>query len=217
MDDWFALINLESGQLRDPVAGTECLRNLSKQLERWEGHIYEKLSRNLNSFAEGLFSYQPVLTQALSPLIERWGAPAIQSLSRIWQIEADEKRHPLPLIERRTRQALWEESLDETVSLLGEEQLWEAWDALSEVLGRSWRGSMLSECVNSLLRPVLDRRKHTDQGCLELFRFLHNARPFQRGKRASYSPAELVGLNLPDDPLILLGLEPKCKAKSAGF
>jgi hypothetical protein len=27
----------------------------------------------------------------------------------------------------------------------------------------------LAECVNSLLRPILDGRKHTDQGSLELF------------------------------------------------
>ena len=209
VDDWFALIDLESGQLRDPVAGAEYLRNLGQQLQGWEGRIYEKLSSNLNTFAEGLFHYQPVLAQTLSLLVERWGAPAIQALSRIWQIEADEKRHPLPLIEWQARQLLWENSLDEAVSLLGEEQLWKAWDALSEVLGRSWRGSMLAECINSLLRPVLDKRKHTDQGCLELFRLLHNVRPFERGKRANHSPAELVGLDMPDDPLILLGLAPK--------
>jgi type IV pilus assembly protein PilB len=35
---------------------------------------------------------------------------------------------------------------------------------------------MLAECLNSLLRPLLDRRKQTDQGCLELFRLLHNVR-----------------------------------------
>lgn len=208
VDDWFALIDLESGQLRDPVASMECLRNLGEQLQGWEGRIYEKLSNNLNTFAERLFSYQPVLAQALSPLIKCWGAPAIQALSRIWQIEADEKRHPLPLVKRRARQVLWAKSLDEAVSLLGEEQLWKAWDALSKVLGRSWRGSMLAECVNSLLRPLLDGRKHTDQGCLELFRFLHNVRPFERGKRADHSPAELVGLNVPSDPLALLGLAP---------
>jgi hypothetical protein len=130
-------------------------------------------------------------------------------LSRIWQIEAGEKRCPLPLVDRQARQVLWEENLDEAASLLGPEQLWEAWDALSKVLGRSWRGSMLAECVNSLLRPVLDKRKHTDQGCLELFRFLHNARPFKRGKRVDHSPAQLVGLDVPDDPLTLLGLAPK--------
>ena len=169
----------------------------------------EKLSSNLINWAEGLFRYQSVLNQAISPLIEQWGAPAIRALCRIWQIEADAKRHPLPLVERQTRQVLWGESLDEAASLLGPEQLWDAWDALSEMLNRSWRGSMLAECVNSLLRPILDGRKHTDQGCLELFRFLHNVRPFRRGKRVGHSPAQLAGLHLPDDPFILLGLAPK--------
>ncbi len=209
VDAQFALIDLESGQLRDPIAGAACLRDLGRQLQGWSGRIYEKLSNNLTNWAEGLFRYQSVLNQAISPLIEQWGAPAIRALCRIWQIEADEKRHPLPLVERQTRQVLWGESLDEAASLLGPEQLWDAWDALSEVLSRSWRGSMLAECVNSLLRPILDGRKHTDQGCLELFRFLHNVRPFRRGKRANHSPAQLAGLDVPDDPFVLLGLAPK--------
>jgi hypothetical protein len=204
-----ALIDLETGQLRDPVAGAECLCDLGTQMQQGDGRIYQKLSTHLINWAEDLFGYQPVLAQAMSPLIERWGAPAIQALSRIWQLEADEKRHPLPLVERRGRQVLWEESLYEAVSLLGSDQLWEAWEALCAVLERSWRGSMMSECVNSLLRPVLDRRKCTDQGCLELFRFLHNVRPFGRGKRAGHSPAQLVRLDVPDDPLTLLGLAPK--------
>jgi hypothetical protein len=178
-------------------------------LQAWEGRIYEKLSTNLVNWAEALFSYHPVLVAALAPLIERWGAPAIQALSRIWQIEANEKRYPLPLLERQARRVLWEESLDKAFSLLGPEQLWLAWDALSQTLDHSWRGSMLAECVNSRLRPVLDGRKHTDQGCLELFRFLHNVQPFARGKRAGFSPAQLVGLDIPDDVLTLLGLDSK--------
>jgi hypothetical protein len=209
VDAQFALIELESGQLWDPIMGSQCLRQIGQQLQTWQGRIYQKLSRNLDSFAEGLFAYQPILSQALAPLIERWGAPAIQALSRIWQIEADEKRQPPPSSECQTRQALWQASLDEAASLLGEEQLWQAWHSLCQVLGHSWRGSMLAECVNSLLRPILDGRKHTDQGCLELFRFLHNVRPFERGKRAGHSPAQLVGLHMPYDPLTLLGLAPK--------
>jgi hypothetical protein len=209
VDAQFALIDMESGQLRDPVAGAESLRNLGKQLQEWNGRIYKKLSSNLVNWAEELFHYYPVLVEALSPLTERWGTPAMRALSRIWQIEADEKRRPLPLSERQARQVLWEESLDKALSLLGPQQLWQAWDALSHILGRSWRGSMLAECVNSLLRPVLDGRKHTDQGCLELFRFLHNVRLFERGKRAGHSPAQLVGLDVPDDALTLLGLAPK--------
>ncbi|MCP4937410.1 MAG: hypothetical protein GY927_25170 [bacterium] len=206
VDAWFALIDLENGQLRNPEEGSQSLCKLGKQLETWEGGIYQKLSRNLNSFAKGLFSYQPVLAQALAPLVERWGSQAIQSLSRLWQIEADEKRQPSALLQQRTQQQLWGTCLDEALSFLGEEQFWTAWEAVRETLSRSWRGSMLAECVNSLLRPILDGRKHTDQGCLELFRFLHNVRPFQPGKRAGKSPAQLVNLDVPDDPLTLLGL-----------
>lgn len=209
VDAEFALIDLNTGQLRDPSAGIERLRHLGQQLQDWEGGIYKKLSSYLVNLADSLFRYQPVLTQALAPLIERWGASALQALSCLWQIEADEKRHPWPLAERPTRQAHWERCLDEAVAVLGLEQLGSAWDAVSQVLGRAWRGSMLAECVNSLLRPRLNGRKHTDQGCLELFRFLHNVRPFQRGKRAGHSPAHLVGLDVPDDPLTLLGLPPK--------
>lgn len=214
VDAQFALIDLESGQLRDAVAGAECLRGLGKQLQEWDGRIYDKLSSNLINWAEALFCYQPVLARALSPLIAQWGAAAIQALSRIWQIEADEKRWPLSLPEWQARQIVWEENLDEALALLEPQQLWEAWEALSQVLGRSWRGSMLAECVNSLLRPVLDARKHTDQGCLELFRFLHNVHPFERGKRAGRSPAQLVGLDVPDDALTLLGLAPKASSAS---
>jgi hypothetical protein len=209
VDEQFALIDLESGQLRDPLLGATRLHDLGEQLSQWKGRIYEKLSSNLSHWAEALFAYHPLLQQALAPLIEQWGAPAIQALSRIWQIEADHKRHPRPLTQQQARQALWEQSLDHAVAQLGFEQLGVAREALGKVLGRSWRGSMLAECINSLLRPVLRQRKSTDQECLELFRFLHNVRPFARGKRSYHCPAELAGLVVPDDPLSLLGLAPK--------
>jgi hypothetical protein len=209
VDDQFALIDLDSGQLRDPALGTACLRKMGEQLAQWKGRIYEKLSSNLVHWAEALFAYHPSLQQALKPLIVQWGAPAIQALSRMWQIEANHKRHPLPLNQKIAQRALWEQSLDQAEALLGTEPLGEAWKALCKVLGRSWRGSMLAECINSLLRPVLLRRKSTDQQCLELFRFLHNVRPFARGKRRHHSPAGLAGLPVPQDPLTLLGLAPK--------
>jgi hypothetical protein len=159
--------------------------------------------------AEALFRYQGVLAQALQRLSAHWGTATIQALARIWQLDADARRHPIAWAEQSVRQHLWRASLDAAVAEVGPEQVWVAWDAVCAVLGRAWRGSMLAECVNSLLRPILARRKATDQGCLELFRFLHTVRRFARGKRAGKSPAELVGLALPDDPLTLLGLAPK--------
>jgi hypothetical protein len=208
VDEWFALIDLETGHLRDVAVGMGHLQTLGEQLHSWSGRIYHKLSGNLKNWAAGLFSYQPILAQALHPLQARYGAQAMAALCRMWQIEADQRRHPLALVEQQRRQTLWTDSLDEAWACLGE-HLWTAWHELCQLLGRVWRGSMLAECVNSLLRPLLDRRKHSDQGCLELFRLLHNVRPFKRGKRAGSSPAHLVGLTVPDDPLLLLGLKPK--------
>lgn len=84
VDAEFALIDLKTGQLRDSVAGAERLRGLGRQLQQWAGGIYEKLSRYLINLADHLFCYQPVLTQVLAPLVERWSAPVIQALSRMW-------------------------------------------------------------------------------------------------------------------------------------
>jgi hypothetical protein len=209
VDDWFALIDLTSGQLRSVTEGIQQLQDLAEQLQGWSGRIYQKLASHLQNWAPGLFSYQPVLAEALRPLQTRYGQPAITALCRLWQLEANLKRRPMSKVDHAHHHRLWQQCLDQAVAQLGETDLWSAWEQLSQLLNRSWRGSMLAECVNSLLRPVLAGRKHTDQGCLELFRFSHNVRPFARGKRANYSPAQLVGLDIPDDPLILLGLEPK--------
>jgi hypothetical protein len=209
VDDHFALIDLDSGYLRDAATSSRHLRALGQQLSRLSGRIYHKLATHLHNWAPDLFSYQFALRQALAPLQREYGHQAIAALSRIWHCQADEKRRRLSLPEQQQRQHIWQQSLDAAYALLGDSRLWQAWDALVTVLQRPWRGSMLAECINSLLRPLLNQRKQTDQGCLELFRFLHNVRPFQRGKRAGHSPAQLVGIVIPDDPLSLLGLAPK--------
>jgi hypothetical protein len=209
VDEWFALIDLSSGQLQAVTEGITQLQSLGQQLQGWSGRIYQKLATNLQNWAPGLFSYQPVLAEALRPLQVRYGLPAIAALARLWQLQATQKRRPLSHLEQARYQQLWQQGLDEAVAHLGETHLWPAWEQLHQLLSRCWRGSMLAECINSLLRPILAGRKHTDQGCLELFRFLHNVRPFARGKRADHSPAQLVGLDVPVDPLILLGLNPK--------
>ena len=210
VDSWFGLIDLESGGLRDVTKGVAQLRALGQQIQALPGgRIYASVGSMLIHQAEALFRYQAVLEVALQPLEVEWGGGAIQALARIWQLDADARRRGKAWNAQAERERLWQSSLDTAVAHLGAEQVWSAWEAVCRVLGRSWRGSMLAECVNSLLRPILDGRKATDQGCLDLFRFLHNVRPFARGKRAGMSPAQAVGLEVPDDPLTLLGLASK--------
>ncbi len=214
VDAQFALIDLETGQVRDPSTAAAILRSTGQQLSHWKGRIYAKLSANLMNWADSMFTYSPTLRKALLPWIEQWGNPAFQSLARLWQLENDAKRQPVPLANRPVQHALWNHFFDEALSQLPIEALVQAWKALKQVLTHAWRGSMLCECINSLLRPILASRKSSDQGCLELFRFLHNVHRFLRGKRTGFSPAELAGISLPADPLTLLGLAPKCQSNS---
>ncbi|NIW09315.1 MAG: hypothetical protein GWN33_01465, partial [Gammaproteobacteria bacterium] len=92
VDDCFALIELPSGQLPEVTRAISRLQALAEQLQSWSGRIYQKLSRNLKNWAPQLFSYQPILRQALQPLQTRYGLKAITALARMWQIEADQKR-----------------------------------------------------------------------------------------------------------------------------
>lgn len=140
VDDQFALIDLNSGQLRDPLASAAILRSVGTQLSQWQGRIYEKLSANLTHWADGSFAYHAGLSQALQILANQWGAEAIQALSCVWQIEADQKRHPKPFVYRQTQQTLWEMYLGKAANCLAVEQLDAAWKAVCQILSHSWRG-----------------------------------------------------------------------------
>lgn len=209
VDDCFALVDFETGHFPNSQTIITQLQAIGEQMRHWSGRIYQKLASNLIHWAPKLLSYQAPLQEAFSSVFMHYGHSAVHALMAIWQIEAHQKRHPLPLMQQQILQQLWEQHLDVATQHLDEACLWEAWDAISQLLARSWRGSMLAECVNSLLRPRLKVRQHTDQGCLELFRFFHNLRPFQRGKRQGYSPAQLVGLDTPHDLFSLLGIPSK--------
>ena len=215
-DAEFGLIERSTGELRDPQLAVQRLQTLGQQFKQWSGAIYEKISGYFRNLAAGLFGYVPVLKRAMQPLLDRWGTSGVQALTRLWQCEADARRHARPVVEQQRLHRVWTAGLDAACVALGD-QLWSAWDELAALLGKVWRGSSLAECINSKLRPVFDGRDQTDQGCLELFRFLHNTHVFARGKRAGHSPAQLVHLDVPDDPLTLLGFAPKCQSNLAAF
>lgn len=208
VDAEFGMIDLTTGALRDSRRSATHLRKVGRHMQTLVGRMCNVLGTMLTHWAEGLVSYRPRLADTLAPLIETWGAPAVQALSRLWQVEAEIRRGHLSFGQRQALGYMWCDSVDAAAQLLGD-HLFEVWETLSAILGRIWRGSMAAECVNSLLRPRLNTRKQVDQGELELFRFLHNTHCFARGKRAKRTPAELVGIKVPADRFTLLGLAPK--------
>ena len=208
VDAEFAMIDLATGALRDSASSATHLQTIGQRRQALMGRTCDVLGTSLTHWADGLVSYLPRLAHTLTPLSQTWGLAAVQALSRLWQVEAEIRRGHLSFSQRQALEQIWGDSLDEAVRHLGE-HLFEVWESLSAILGRIWRGSMAAECVNSLLRPRLNTRKHADQGELDLFRFLHNTHRFARGKRANHSPAELVGIGVPADRFTLLGLAPK--------
>ena len=203
VDAEFAMIELPTGCLRDAAASQARLVSLAAQIKVLPGRPAQVLGTSLGTWAAGLLSYLPRLAAALVPLGATWGVAGLQALQRLWQVEATQRRGHQTPTERQAGERLWQAALDEAAARLGA-ALFPVYDELTEILGRSWRGSMAAECVNSLLRPLLRGRKQSDQGIAELFRFIHNTHTFARGKRAGQSPAALVGIALPAEPLDLL-------------
>jgi hypothetical protein len=119
VDDWFALIELSTGQLREVSEGIKQLQGLGEQLQGWSRRICQKLTVNLQNWAAGLFSYQPVLAEALRPLQTRYGEPAIMALCRLWQLEANQKRRPWSKEEQARYHRLWQQCLNEALAELG--------------------------------------------------------------------------------------------------
>jgi len=207
VDGLFAMIEVHTGQVGNVQDKMARLQSLGQEIHSLGGRACTTLGTTLINQAPALCAYLPRLAQALAPLQAQWGVGPIAALCRIWQVEEHLRRGHLSLAERRDLNAMWRASLDEAATAMGE-AVFEAWDEVEGVLGLNWRGSNAAECVNSLLRPHLDAHRYTDQEALELRRFLHNVHTFERGKRAGHSPAQLVGLDLPDDPFTLLGLPP---------
>ena len=205
VNDLFAMIDLESGMIVEEAKVIADLQKLGQQIRALGGRACCAVATTLIEQASWLFAYLPRLSSALAPLQAQWGCEAIASLCRLWQVQETNRRCPRSIVERQRLNALWQANFDIVAQLLGDD-LFAAWDDVETVLGANWRTSSAAECVNSLLRTHFNAHKSTNQNALELRRFFHNTHTFARGKRAGHSPAELVGISLPPDPLTLIGL-----------
>lgn len=205
VNELFAMIDQDSGNVVDQAKAAAQLQGLAQQIHDLGGRACGTVATTLTNQALNLFAYAPRLVEALVPLQAHWGPEAVADLCRMWQVDETTRRCHLSRTKRRQLNAIWQASFESVALRLGDD-LFDAWDDVQAVLGANWRTSSAAECVNSLLRPYFNAQRSTHQGALELRRFLHNTHTFARGKRAGHSPAELVGIPLPPDPLTLLGL-----------
>jgi hypothetical protein len=76
--------------------------------------------------------------------------------------------------------------------------------AVFEALDRTLLASSAVECVNSLTRLREGAKRHPHPKFVYFLAWLHNTRAFTEGKRKGLTPAELLGVALPDDGCAML-------------
>lgn len=154
----------------------------------------EPLNQELKSLATGLASYWGYYERAADVyqgLIERYPRPLVQALACGWQLQKQATNSKDYRIRQRVAQDAefyfaYAASLLPAASDAIRQEVVEAFD--TEV-----RSSSLVENVNSALRPLLQTcRGQVNQALLDLFAYVHNHRPFERGKRAGFAPIELL-------------------------
>lgn len=198
-----------TGEVRTPAQVQAELQTLHTAFAQCAGGSQaEALVRALAHQAAALTTALPHLQTALAPLTAAWGEEATRHVCRLWQALQD-WAFPgwLPAQRHQLEQAITD-SLAWASAHLGH-RLSTLQNLVATLLAQWPRTSSAIECLNSLLRPFLNGRKHVSQGFLELFRFFHNTHVFQRGPRAGHSPLELAGGPHLADPLAALGLGSK--------
>lgn len=198
-----------SGQVRMPIqVQTELCQLTTAFTPLANGTHAQNLVSLLRNQTKALTTLLPYIQQALLPLQIAWGEKAAQVVCRLWQAMQE---WAFPFWQPEQRQQL-ANAITESLAWASEHlahQLPTLQHLLAAILAQWPRTSSSIECLNSLLRPYLNARKHVSQGFLELFRFFHNTHRFVRGKRSGMSPLELAGGPHIADPLAFLGLGQK--------
>ncbi len=198
-----------SGQVRTPVQVQSELSRLTTAFALWaKGTQAQNLVRLLSGQTQALTTILPFIQQALQPLQTAWGEQATRVVCRLWQALQE---WAFPFWQPAQRQLL-EQAITESLAWASEhlaQHLPTLQHLVAAILAQWPRTSSAIECLNSLLRPYLNARKHVSQGFLELFRFFHNTHRFVRGKRIGSTPLELAGGPQIADPLAFLGLGQK--------
>ena len=76
--------------------------------------------------------------------------------------------------------------------------------AVFELLDRVPVASSAVECVNSIIRLRQGGKRHPNPDFIYLLAWLHNTRSFTEGRRKGLTPAQLLGIQLPDNGWTML-------------
>lgn len=204
LHDAFELVDLRSGEIRDPATATWFLQEILTALTQIEQAQVQAFVKTLRTHQAHLLTFLDWAAAALldyrSALAHHFPQPATQhhferTVARHWRLR-QALINGQPPSQRTATQARTDflalSHADPASELLA--------NRLLRILDGAGHTSSLVECVNSLLKRFLSSRQAfrnplTLQAYLNLFVLWHNMHTFARGKRTGQSPYQLAGID----------------------
>ncbi len=220
VSDAFVIVDLRSGEIRDRAIDEWMLDAAIEAMLEVNDADVVKMGCRLREHKPHLLTYLKGLDAALPPLRESLHRylddpdlekAVLRSVARHWrlqhEVQSNQRRNFRPSLKRAEQDMrLWIE---------GTPFLEEWAQRLQTVLEGVQRTSSAAENINSILKPLLTRKKHfanaeTTHNFIALFVLWHNMRVFKEGKRKGKSPFEILGIDLGEpDWRTLLGYPPR--------
>jgi len=219
LHDALALVDIRSGEIRDPATSQWFLQEILTGLEQIEHKKVKKFTKTLRNHQSQLLTFLDWTAAALADYDVQLTAcipdanvrlQFIQAVARSWLLDQMLINGHRQWRAEAKKAASLVNSVTDTDIVLAEYAL-----SLRRILDASGRTSSLIESINSLLKSFFRNRKgfknqETMQAFLNLFVLWHNMRIYEsRCKRGGKSPFQLAGIDLgTDDWLTLLGFPP---------
>jgi hypothetical protein len=217
--DAFEIVDLRSGEIRDRERNEWLLDEAIAAMSRLDNPDVVKMSLRLDNHKKYLLLYLDWLETQLSPLraelhtyldepdLEK---VVLRAVARRWRLQ-----HEVESMQRRTFRSSLKRAEQELALWIEGDSFLEQWSERTHTL-LEWvqRASSAAENVNSIFKPLVNRKKHFDNAdtnlnFVALFALWHNTRTFKEGKRAGFSPFEILGIDLAEkDWRTLLGYPP---------
>jgi hypothetical protein len=217
--DAFETVDLPSGDIRDRKTNEWLLNEAIARMSQLDHADVVKMSQRLDRHKLRLLTYLDWLEEQLFPLRTALHAylddpglekAFLQAVARRWRLQ-----HEVESMQRRTFRPSLKRAEQELATRIEGDAFLEQWSVKVHTL-LAWvqRASSAVENINSIFKPVVNRKKHFDHAdslynFVALFVLWHNMRVFKEGKRKGYSPFEILGIDLGEkDWRTLLGYPP---------
>ena len=217
--DAFQIVDLRSGEIRNRQINEWLLNEATTKMGQLNHTDVIKMSERLNNHKDRLLVYLDWLDERLSPLraelhdylddpeLER---VVLQAVARRWRLQ-----HEVESMQRRAFRPALKRAEQELAIWIAGDAFLEQWsEQVRMFLELVQRASSAAENINSIFKPLVNRKKHFDDAdtnlyFVALFVLWHNMRVFKEGKRKGCSPFDILGIDLGErDWRTLLGYPP---------